>query len=485
MKIGANCSMPTKKSICNTRTYNRCCTKRHRVRIKIFREQHKNFYGSSPKGPTWRPVSLTIKVTADGKLSIGDKSYDLQALKTLLAEQIKQAGERGVAVRIDAAAEVRFEAVNTLIEMCKKAGVRNVSLGTTKVAPAAKEDGAAVYDGKTFDEWLSILKTETNPAKLAPVITAVGATGARGREREATAAILNVAKLMIAPFNESLYSNEDEKKLGELYNAINIALTRIGAPHATGALIEAVNDPHLGMRRHAQQVLYEWTMSKEYADQIFAALKHKDPKLREWAVAQLAKIADSGVRKFDEIVAQLFEIISNDKSLAMRRAAAEELRRLTGNPNTGDRRAQIDRFKARRIKEVDGALEQLYSLAKDQDPTVRFCVLWVLTRIEADPATLIPLLADAAGDKKSATQQLVIDELSNLAPRSPAAIAALIASYPRFGADERIRVVNAFGHKGAIAAPAIPLLKEAAKSDDQLLREAAVEALKKLEPSKQ
>ncbi|TWU11767.1 Serine/threonine-protein kinase PknH [Symmachiella macrocystis] len=430
-------------------------------------------------------VSLTIKVTADGKLSIGDKPYDLQALKTLLAEQIKQAGERGVAVRIDAAAEVRFEAVKTLIEICKKAGVRNVLLGTTKVAPAAKNDGAAVYDGKTFDEWLSILKTETNPAKLAPVITAVGATGARGREREATDAILNVAKLMIAPFNESLYSNEDEKKLAELYYSITIALTRIGAPHATDALIEAVNDPHLGMRRHAQQVLHEWTMSEEYADQIFAALKHKDPKLREWAVAQLAKMADSDVRKFDEIIAQLFEIISNDKSLAMRRAAAEELRRLTGNTNTGDRRAQNDGSKARRMKEADGALAQLYSLAKDQDPTVRYCVLWVLTRIEADPATLIPLLADAAGDKKSATQRLVIDELSNLAPRLPAAIAALIASYPRFGADERIRVVHALGHKGAIAAPAIPLLKEAVKSDDQLLREAAVEALKKIEPAKQ
>ncbi len=441
-------------------------------------------------------VSLTIKVSADGKLSIGDKPYDLQALKTLLAEQVKQAGERGVAVRIEADRRVKYATTVSVLETVNTAGVQKFYLAventdspqddeTKQPPPPQTKEGAAVYDGKTFDEWLSILKTETNPAKLAPVITAVGATGARGREREATAAILNLAKLMIAPFNESLYSNEDEKKLGELYNAINIALTRIGAPHATDALIEAVIDPHLGMRRHAQQVLYEWTMSEEYADQIFAALKHKDPKLREWAVAQLAKIADSGVRKFDVIVAQLFEIISNDKSLAMRRAAAQELRRLIGNPNTGDRRAQIDRFKARRIKEADGALEQLYSLAKDQDPTVRFCVLWVLTRIEADPATLIPLLADAAGDKKSATQQLVIDELSNLAPRLPAAIAALIASYPHFGADERIRVVNALGHKGTIAAPAIPLLKEAVKSDDQLLRQAAREALKKVEPAKQ
>jgi len=429
--------------------------------------------------------TLTMKITTDGKFEVSGKPYDKDAMQRLLAEQIKQAGERGVAVRIDAAAAVRFEAVNTLIEMCKKAGVRNVSLGTTKVVPAVKNDGAAVFDGKTFNEWLSILKTETNPAKLAPVITAVGTTGARGHEREAAAAILNVAKLTIAPFNESLYSNDDEKKLVEINNAINIALTRIGAPHATGALIEAVNAPHLGMRRHAQQVLYEWTMSEEYADQIFAALKHNDPEMREWAVAQLAKVADSKVRKFDEIIAQLFEIISNDKSIAMRRAAAEELRRLTGNTNTGDRRAQNDGSKARRMKEADGALEQLYSLAKDQDPTVRYCVLWVLTRLEADPATLIPLLADAAGDKKTATHRLVIDELSNLAPRSPAAIAALIASYPQFDADERIRIVHALALKGAIAAPAIPLLKEATKSEDQLLREAAVEALKKLEPSKQ
>ena len=94
--------------------------------IRSLREQHKS------------PHAVTIKITADGKLTVADKPYDVDGLKTVLADHIKQAGERGVNVQIDAAAEVRFETVKQVIEICKQAGARSVSLGATEIDPAAK-----------------------------------------------------------------------------------------------------------------------------------------------------------------------------------------------------------------------------------------------------------------------------------------------------------------------------------------------------------
>lgn len=475
------------------------------------------------RGAKLGALFLTIKITANGNISVAGKPLDVGALgkrlaelEKRLAERVAAAGERGVGVQIEADSKVPHAIIDAVMKACKKAGVLHTAISARDNVSLSKPQGkAAVYDGKTFDQWLAILKTETNPKKQAEALKAIGATGARGREREAVAAIMEVLKGdstifgVVAElleghgldFSAKDLSAEDvpvgPKFIEELKGIIDVgtasylALMKISDPYVVDAFIEALSNRNPHVRGMAKAALEGWPNSAEYEKHVFQLLKSPNPKLRHWAISRLQEVSeeneygDTDLLNTSGALDLLLKELSVKEDARTRRLAAEELREFSGYHHVDDRKGQYDSEKAQSLKEHSGATATLFTLGKDKDPEVRYKVLWALTRIKADSKQLIPLLSTAIQDTREQTRQLAIDELALLAPETNAAVDALIAAYPKLKRDDQIRLVQALGKIGANAAAARPLLKDATAADDQRLREAAKQSLETIPvPSK-
>ena len=72
-----------------------------------------------------RPTPLTVNILADGRLRIGDRSYDVQGLRRRLEEVLGQYPERAVALRGDR--EVPYGRVAEVVSACRQAGVKRIN----------------------------------------------------------------------------------------------------------------------------------------------------------------------------------------------------------------------------------------------------------------------------------------------------------------------------------------------------------------------
>jgi hypothetical protein len=84
--------------------------------------------------------------------------------------------------------------------------------------PAAPAGTQLTYDGKTFDQWQSLVRTELNPERRAEAVEALAAFGRAGRGRDAAIAIFEIA---------DQYSSPEVKAFaGRLQGAVIVGLTK-------------------------------------------------------------------------------------------------------------------------------------------------------------------------------------------------------------------------------------------------------------------
>jgi biopolymer transport protein TolR len=78
-------------------------------------------------GPlTAAPEDLTLTVVRPGLVAVGEKTYDLAALTTLLGKAREQYSDQGVVIRGDAG--LNYQDLADVLSACDSAGIRNVRL---------------------------------------------------------------------------------------------------------------------------------------------------------------------------------------------------------------------------------------------------------------------------------------------------------------------------------------------------------------------
>ncbi len=446
-----------------------------------------------------KPATLVIKIAAGGKLALDGESLDLAGLKKQLAVKVAKLGRKSVIVNIIPGPQASHGDVTVVLKACEEAGILGTSTITIpdKETSPIRQKSAALYDGKTLDQWLAILKTETEPKKQMEAIKAVGATGARspGREAEAVAALMNVLRQTpLAVYGVAITLAVDEEleakfdlpdtstELGkyqasqfELAIAIATALQQFGDPSSGfEGFSAALSDPDERVRLAAGSMMQSWWPSNDYVEKVLGLLDSKNTLVKHWAISNLAELADKVSRigrvdgDFSELFLPLLDILEKESDRKTRRIASRELRGFIDENSP---------FPAR-IVDTEGAVDRLFALGKDKDREVRDDVLRVLEKIEADPDRLIPLLAQAILVGKSTSQSTHVYQLASLAKQRKAAAEALVQVYPDLNHQLQYQIINQLRDGGTNGAVAIPLLRKVSESEDSALRAAAIEALK-------
>ncbi len=137
--------------------------------------------------------TLTLHINAAGKPAIEGIPLSGDDLKKLLEQSITNMGERGLNVVLVADEKAPGDAVMKIIRTCSAAGATSVSLGKTKVTTNGNNSGA-VYDGKTFNEWLQVLKNERKADRLAEAFTAMKVLYQPGRDQEVATAMIQAMR---------------------------------------------------------------------------------------------------------------------------------------------------------------------------------------------------------------------------------------------------------------------------------------------------
>jgi HEAT repeat protein len=346
------------------------------------------------------------------------------------------------------------------------------------------------YDGKSFREWQTILRTELKSERRVEGLKAMGIFGVKGYGKEAAQMIIEITQDYEAP------SSVDADVIIQAIES----LQRIGPP-AVPALIDGLKGQSRNTRRFVAWLLSEFDVPSYWSEARLAVpslvsvakMQSEDPRVRTYAIRALATTRPHE----HEVVLSLVSLL-DDRNPEIRREVVAKLPEdnrhravifsaLTKGLKDDDR--TVRSLAAERIGQIgpsaESSVSALLELVKDEDRYVRRAAIAALGAVKAKPEVVVPVLVEALKDEyqnvDEDTRDAALELLGKLGPQAKDAVPAIIDVFPKGSAHIRIRVVTALGSIGPEAKAAIPVLTEAARRDeDGECQKAATAALRKI-----
>jgi len=295
------------------------------------------------------------------------------------------------------------------------------------VASKEGENGRALFQGKTADHWLKMLK-DRDPQYRKKAIEALGAIGAED-------------KRVIPALVESL-----KDKVALVQNAAAEALAFIGKD-AVPTLLELLKGNNRESRKWAAVALSSiGAEAKDAIPALIESLEDKDPNLRNWAAAALGSMAPESKSAIPALIKSLAkEDLGSTQGRgsstieALSRfgpAAVPALNEALKNPNVKIRASAAGSLTLIGTA-AKGAISGLILALRDKHPLVRQNAGSALVRVGAEA---VPALVEALKDNDPVTRAAAAEILGQMGP--PTASSAVPALTKAMG-DENEHVRKA------------------------------------------
>jgi HEAT repeat protein len=226
---------------------------------------------------------------------------------------------------------------------------------------------------------------------------------------------------------------------------------------AVPALADAASAKRLEIRQAAVGALGRLDPDTRAFAALHRALKDPDPRLRGSAAFAVSRLSASA----RPAVADLGQMLLDDRAEEVRRAAAEGLARLG--------------------PEAKLALPSLVKALGDKDVDMRRQVALALSKLGPDAKAALPVLKEALADPDRFVRCHAIRALGGLVKEEPAVIGLLASCLKQDTVDVRLAALEELGQSGPLAKAAESAVKGALTDNRAVVREAAAEALKKIQ----
>ncbi|HLX64985.1 MAG TPA: DUF2950 family protein [Planctomycetota bacterium] len=280
------------------------------------------------------------------------------------------------------------------------------------------------------------------------------------------------------------------RREGDAHMLADSALKRIGPP-AVDALKSDLLDKapdHRYIRRDAAATLERLGESARPAiPTLIEALADKDTEIQNGAALALLKLNAAPL----EASSALLRLMRDSNEIRPRALAAFErmgeraadipLAILKDEKDAPTRR-EAARVLARLAPRFAHTPEKLAAGLGDQDETVRTLLLEALSTCGAENKTLLPLFKSALHDKAYGVQLLAVKTLSEMRGELEAIVALADVRVHEPKSQVRNEVSRAVLAAGPDALAALPLLREALKSNDVSSRDWASQVIEKIGP---
>lgn len=485
-----------------------------------------------PKAMSDQPTeTLKLHVGADGKAAMDGIPLTDADLKQILEKSVKNVGKRGLVVSIKADPQTRLDVVMKLIDTCKAAGAEKVTLdGTPITPPRENKDGAAVYDGKTLDEWLALLKAEKNPEKRKETLTPIKTLGIEAPDK-VIPILIDVAGEY--DFSDYLSQDPDYFWTGQTidlrdYYVIHFhlaaAILELSKNNVPKYVFKTLADKRINHRRLAFHlirhlpVLHDEESPKERA----AALKLLQPQLQKGINDEDAYVRHEAIAARYELFGEApYEFLLQtlkSKEPILQRFAVRTLGNRLGirlppegtfyEPRGHDVSTLGDKLDAKAVSEfkrVQDSETKLISVFKDKETVYKSNVLFLLVNIDPTPEKIIPLLMDELYAKEDEGQfrrdlglRIALYGLRKIGAEGKPAVPKLIQllkDYQTFFRQEdgtgfgqitndqdqvERLIIKTLGKIGPSAKPALPAIAERLKYSDEETRKAAERAIEQI-----
>ncbi len=296
-------------------------------------------------------------------------------------------------------------------------------------APLAQESKRPVrealrYNGKSFDEWRTLLLTELSPKMRIEGFKALTAFGRNGYGKEAAGAIVELMEGFADAYEEqqvrfeaynamtqigdearSVILNElkSGKARGKAFAAFCLGGMAGNMQDAIPKLEELIRERDPQVRQEAIKALGEIDGQATTFAGVVGAIKDQDTQVRLTAVRTLNRFAGKHKK---EAIAALQEVAIKDKEVEVRSGAQQALRNLQIKPSE--------------------ILPVFQAALKEENPVLRLDALRYLVQSSSDAAQIVPnLIVALKSAQKGEEQRLIVQTLGNIGPAAKDAIPAL------------------------------------------------------------
>ncbi len=232
-------------------------------------------------------------------------------------------------------------------------------------SPPAPKTSGPVYDGRTFDEWVTLLKTDRSAHRQLEGIKALASL----RSDENTPLVVSTI-IKIAGDGDRISTGKNDPNVAESAEAI---LRQIGQEAAVPQLLTTLESDDVTMRRFAVNALDRFEITEEVAPAILKLPEDDDIQVRLASTRLLRQAGEPGV-------AALAKMVEEDKSDGVRARAANSLAVLEDKAHS--------------------AVPALLDALSNDDMHVQMAVQLALRQIKPDQKllnnTLLKLVADDA-----------------------------------------------------------------------------------------
>ncbi len=310
----------------------------------------------------------------------------------------------------------------------------------------AADDGrppkeALRYDGKSFDQWRTMLLTELKPERRCEAIKALAAFGVKDYGPEAATAIVEAVRgykitTILAPLNDA--EKDDDGKV--ILSAV-AGLKKIGMP-ALPVLVKALKQDSAEGRRFAVAALGEMGPDANSAiPQLATALEDES-----------SPVSDAALRAgYQQIITE------DDAKVAFLMKAI--------NARATDVRSQAITWLGSEGKNAKPAIPKLLVAVKDKVFTVRWAALEALVAVEADRKVALATVTTALKDEEPNVRLAALKFVQYAGPEARDAVPALIEALKRQRemSVEVTEIAKTLAGIGPAAKEAVPALKATMK----------------------
>jgi HEAT repeat protein len=257
-------------------------------------------------------------------------------------------------------------------------------------------------------------------------------------------------------------------KEGKVRAAAAAALGQLGRPLGFSAVKElgdALKDKDAGTRAAAAEAIGDFSridpeIAKESAPALAAALQDSDTQVRLQSAFALGRMGAAA----ETAVAALAASLPKEKDIAVRKEITKTLTAM--GPS------------------ASGATAALVAALKDESPDVRQTAAIALGHVNPDAGLALPELLKATKDRDKSVRCYAIHAIGSLGKSAASAIPDLIEIVRKDEvADVRVAAIEELAGFGNDAKAAVDALTVASKDGRLAIREAALEALKKIQQS--
>jgi beta-lactamase regulating signal transducer with metallopeptidase domain/HEAT repeat protein len=264
--------------------------------------------------------------------------------------------------------------------------------------PEGVDMQSARYDGKSFDEWATVLQQELSPARRAVAIEALAAFSAYDKALAKMAA-LQIVRAMRS--NRSWYI--DTTPAGVMYKAAIDSFNSIDREVGVPVLVGALKSDDAATRRFALNVFaFGLVAPPEGVAKIVELTKDENPEVRRDAVVALARV--------DRTSPAIFEALSDDKPMVVSMAIAALAPVAPGMGGMGGNQF-VPSWNSKPIVPQPELVKKLSELAARSDGTMplRTQAIAALGRLGTAAVDAVPLLEQLRNSPESEVSAAATD----------------------------------------------------------------------------